>query len=214
MGTIKQGILGGFSGKVGGVIGTSWKGIAVMKAMPQSVANPRTSGQVAQRTKFKAAQMLADGVKIAIIKPQFDRFAQKMSGFNRFMQINVPKFDSTGEPQWGELIFSTGNIGVVSMESASISIGSANISIHWDETVIPSNSLPTDQYVGIVCRKRPGRPNRSYASLPVNHSAGIVTAMLEDVAEVGDEYYCYIVSRRADGTAVSETAFIEATLIP
>ena len=27
MGTIKQGILGGFSGKVGYVIGSSWKGI-------------------------------------------------------------------------------------------------------------------------------------------------------------------------------------------
>jgi hypothetical protein len=32
MGTIKQGILGGFSGKVGTVIGASWKGINYMRS--------------------------------------------------------------------------------------------------------------------------------------------------------------------------------------
>ena len=31
MGTIKQGILGGFSGKVGTVVGSSWKGISYMR---------------------------------------------------------------------------------------------------------------------------------------------------------------------------------------
>ena len=36
MGKIKQGILGGFKGKVGTVIGSSWNGIAYMKGQPQS----------------------------------------------------------------------------------------------------------------------------------------------------------------------------------
>ena len=40
MGTIKQGILGGFSGKVGTVIGGSWKGISYMRSQAQSVKNP------------------------------------------------------------------------------------------------------------------------------------------------------------------------------
>ena len=33
MGTIKQGILGGFSGKVGTVVGSSWKGISYMRGL-------------------------------------------------------------------------------------------------------------------------------------------------------------------------------------
>lgn len=37
MGTIKQGILGGFSGKVGTVIGGSWKGISYMRLQAQSI---------------------------------------------------------------------------------------------------------------------------------------------------------------------------------
>ena len=42
MGTISKGILGGFSGKVGTVIGGNWKGIDYMRSIPASVSNPRT----------------------------------------------------------------------------------------------------------------------------------------------------------------------------
>ena len=55
MGTIKQGILGGFSGKVGTVVGSSWKGISYMRGQAQSVKNPRTAKQMAQRDKFSLA---------------------------------------------------------------------------------------------------------------------------------------------------------------
>jgi len=52
MGTIKKGILGGFSGRVGTVVGSSWKGISYMRSLPQKVKNPRTLLQMNQRTKF------------------------------------------------------------------------------------------------------------------------------------------------------------------
>jgi hypothetical protein len=58
MGTIKKGILGGFSGKVGTVVGASWKGIAYMRSLPQKVKNPRTTGQRSQRSKFSLALKL------------------------------------------------------------------------------------------------------------------------------------------------------------
>ena len=58
MGKIKQGILGGFKGTVGTVIGSSWNGIAYMKGKPRSVKNPRTDAQVQQRNFFKEVQGL------------------------------------------------------------------------------------------------------------------------------------------------------------
>ena len=56
MGTIKQGVLGGFSGKVGTVIGASWKGTAYMRGQATHVKNPRTAAQIAQRTKMEFAR--------------------------------------------------------------------------------------------------------------------------------------------------------------
>ena len=58
MGKIKQGILGGFKGKVGTVIGASWNGIAYMRGLAQSVKNPKTAAQLQQRAFFKDLQGL------------------------------------------------------------------------------------------------------------------------------------------------------------
>ena len=52
MGTIKQGILGGFSGKVGTVIGSSWKGQSVMRGIAPHRTDAKTDKQIAQRQKF------------------------------------------------------------------------------------------------------------------------------------------------------------------
>ena len=58
MGKIKQGILGGFTGKVGTVIGSSWNGIAYMKGLPQSQKDPKTAAQMRQRAFFREVQNL------------------------------------------------------------------------------------------------------------------------------------------------------------
>lgn len=52
MGKINQGILGGFVGKVGNVVGFFWKGQAVMRSLAGSVANPQTEAQQTQRARF------------------------------------------------------------------------------------------------------------------------------------------------------------------
>ena len=53
MGTIKQGILGPFSGKVGTVIGSFWKGIAVMRGIAPSITDAKSYAQLEQRANFK-----------------------------------------------------------------------------------------------------------------------------------------------------------------
>ena len=58
MGKIKQGILGGFRGTVGTVVGSSWNGIVYMKGLPQSQKDPQTAAQMRQRTFFREVQNL------------------------------------------------------------------------------------------------------------------------------------------------------------
>ena len=55
MGKINKGILGGFNGKVGTVVGGSWKGISYMRSLAQSITKSRSGSQVKQRTKFALA---------------------------------------------------------------------------------------------------------------------------------------------------------------
>lgn len=50
MGTIKQGILCGFSDKFGTVVGGSWKGISYMREFAPSVKNPSAEAQMELRS--------------------------------------------------------------------------------------------------------------------------------------------------------------------
>jgi hypothetical protein len=52
MATIKKGILGGFSGKVGTVIGSNWKGIDYIRSLPKSSSKPASLAQKDQRLRF------------------------------------------------------------------------------------------------------------------------------------------------------------------
>lgn len=54
MGKIKTGILGGFQGKLGTVIGSTWRGESIMRALPKTAAKAPTESQRIQRLKFKA----------------------------------------------------------------------------------------------------------------------------------------------------------------
>ena len=89
MAIIKRGILGGFSNKIGNVVGTSWKGISVMRSLPQSVHNPKTEAQVEQRTNFAVASKLGSQLLDAVIKPFWDKRAIRMSGYNLWLQKNL-----------------------------------------------------------------------------------------------------------------------------
>lgn len=86
MGTIKQGILGGFSGKVGTVIGSSWKGISYMKGRAQSTRNPKTAAQTMQRTYFKQLAALIAQLSDEQIHALFPHSVKGMTPRNILMK--------------------------------------------------------------------------------------------------------------------------------
>lgn len=96
MAIIKRGILGGFSNKIGNVVGTSWKGISVMRSLPQSVHNPKTVAQEEQRTNFAVASKLGSQLLDAVIKPFWDKRAIRMSGYNLWVQKNLEVWKEYG----------------------------------------------------------------------------------------------------------------------
>ena len=53
MATFRQGIPGGFSGKVGTVVGSTWKSINYMRALAVNVHDAKSEKQLCQRGKFR-----------------------------------------------------------------------------------------------------------------------------------------------------------------
>ena len=55
MGRIKKGVLNGYRGKIGNIVGYYDKGQYVLRTLPEKVRNPRTEAQMEQRLKVKTA---------------------------------------------------------------------------------------------------------------------------------------------------------------
>lgn len=91
MGIIKRGILGGFQNKVGPVVGTSWKGISVIKSRPVTVANPNTEAQQAQRLAMKQIAAYLRSFGLDNVRLLNNSQAVHMSGYNRCVK-HVNKF--------------------------------------------------------------------------------------------------------------------------
>ena len=88
MGTINKGILGGFSGKVGNIVGGRWKGIDYMRSLGSRRNTAPTDKQKEQQLKFglmsRFQQPLAN-----LLATSFRSYAIKMTGSNNAMSYNL-----------------------------------------------------------------------------------------------------------------------------
>ena len=197
MGVIKQGILGGFSGSVANVVGSSWKGIAVIKAKPLSVANPRTVAQVANRVKFKAGSELASRTLVGIIKPLWDRDAQHMSGFNAWVQTNHNYFDDLGRQIPGTLVISKGNHAKQPITGGEGHIGNFNFHVEWSAATLEGQQLASDKAFILVTRN--DKDEYAISSAEVSRSDEEADIALTSAVDTHTVFNVYLAFQSADG---------------
>jgi len=134
MGKIKQGILGGFKGKVGTVIGSSWNGIAYMKGLPQSQKDPKTAAQMAQRDFFREVQDLVGQLTYEQLVFLFPNSAKGMSRRNLLVkQLSADPLIAEGAKHTDLTdITSLGNAPTADLPDVTITASRSNITITWD----------------------------------------------------------------------------------
>lgn len=147
MGVIKQGILGGFSGSVANVVGSSWKGIAVIKSKPLSVSNPKSPSQTAQRNKLTGVVKAARDLLAALIQPYWNPFAQQESGYNKFVSTNIANFANGVFTTFASFFSMRGSLLGVSLGASTAGAGTNNVIIPWTNNSGQSDALATDECV-------------------------------------------------------------------
>jgi hypothetical protein len=96
MAKIPAGILGRVSGKVGDVVGASWKGIAYIRQFVIP-ANPNTVDQQAERTLFADLVAMAKTLLGNVLQVYWDPFLKKNSGWAHFIGINRKLYTTSGD---------------------------------------------------------------------------------------------------------------------
>lgn len=208
MGKINQGILGGVSGQVGNVIGGTWKGIDYLRIKPSSVANPRTEGQVDQRSKFSTVlrflQPMTDGFKL---------YANKMTQFNAAMSYNLNNAITGAYPNfaidYANSLVTRGNLtgavdGAVSSPSAAI------VDVTWTDNSGSGSALATDKAMILLYNATRGESVFTTAG-PVR-TAGTETISVPS-EYTGEDVEVFLGFISEDGSKVANSSYLGSVTV-
>lgn len=212
MGTINQGILGGFSGKVGTVIGGSWKGINYMRGKAASISNPQTEAQLDQRARFGAALKFLQPLT-AFLRVGFKNYAVRMTAFNSAMSYNLNNALTGTYPEYGidyaSALVSRGSLpGALNPEISSTT--SNVIDFAWDDNSTDSNAMGDDKVLLVVYN-----PPKQQAITVVggNTRAEGSQSITLPASFAGDEVHCFIAFQNASQSVLSNSLHVGSLVV-
>lgn len=214
MGIYKNGILGGFSGKVGTVIGSYWKGRNVMRAVPAHVNNPNTPLQQAARARFALVGRFVAACQGFINVGYANRSATITAGNAAFHDnFNNGAIQGTGTNvslDYTRVSLSSGSH--INPESPAATQGTGHtIAVSWtDNTGVSPEVLSSD--IVMVCLYNPSRNASTYdVSNASRLDASLIIAY--PALWVGDEVHIFIATRNTAGTLVSPTLHVTSLIV-
>jgi hypothetical protein len=212
MGTIKQGILGGFSGKVGSVIGGIWKGICYMRGIALSYTNPQTDAQLAQRQKWSVTMNFLQPLS-EFLKTGFKSYAVKMTGINAAMSYNLRNALTGTYPNiaidYPNALVSRGNLAGVLNQVASSTVA-GTVKFDWEDNSGEIGASALDKTLLVVYN--PTQNQAVTVSQLAERADGTQTVTVPDSFS-GDLVQCYMAYITADGVTVSNSAFAGAVTV-
>ena len=201
MGRIKKGILGGFSGKVGTVVGANWKTVSYIRSLPQNMKNPRTISQRRQRGKFTLVIALLKPLN-ALLRIGWKLYARRQSPFNAATAYTLANAVTGTFPNfqidYTKLLISCGSLPPAA--NCKVDEAGSNVSISWENNSGAGTAKATDTALIAVLNptkgetiivtageKRSTTGGQGTVLLPVNWSGDRVHSYLGFVSENGKE---------------------------
>lgn len=158
MGTYNKGILGAFYGKVGTVIGTTWRGKNVMRSLPRRTNRAATVLQRQQREKFT---MVANFLfPISTIPSRYfgnrGGLRTQKNQATSFLMKEAALHNGT-EPYWDfpKILLTRGDLlGLMSLTATAGT--NQEVTLNWDDNSGQGNALATDKVLAVVYEETSG----------------------------------------------------------
>jgi hypothetical protein len=212
MGTIKQGILGGFSGNVGNVVGGTWKGIDYMRILPARVSNPQTEPQLNQRMKFAVMMKFLQPVS-QFLKIGFKNYAVKMTAINAAFSYNFHAALQGTYPNftidYAKALLAHGNLAPALNPVANSTIA-GTVTFAWEDNSTEIGASPLDKTLIVVYDAT--KNQAVYIDGLTDRAAGTQTVTVPDSFSA-DTVQCYLAFISIDGEMVSDSQFAGAVVV-
>lgn len=203
MGKISQGILGGFSGKVGTVIGSTWKSIHYMRAIATSVKDSRTEKQLIQRSKFLASINFLKTVT-PFVRIGYRNYAYRQSEFNAAMSYML-KYAVTGDGEQATIDFDKTLLAQGSLTTATdaaVQVEAGKATFTWTDNSNTGNAVATDKVMVLAYNK--DKQETVYNTAAATRADGTAELVLP-ASWADDALAVYLAFYSEDGQRVSNS---------
>lgn len=211
MGTIKKGIIGGFAGKVGPVIGSSWKGIPYMKTRPEKVANPRTAGQLDHRGKLVCTIRFLSPLK-QFLKAGFCELAVRMTEFNAAMSYNYHHAVSGSYPEfvidYPRVLVSRGTLA--GALNPQVKAEEGQLTFTWQNNADNIEVMDTDRV--LLLAYHPGRQKAVYLIGGNTRDVGFQQLPIPSLFQE-EELHCYLAFQNMEMTSASNSQWLGSIVV-
>jgi len=152
MARITKGILGGFSGKVGTIVGANWRGQDIIRSTPKPSSRPPSEKQLLQQNKFKLVVSFLQPVT-GIQRKYFGSGSGSKSRVNLAVSYTISEAvqvnGSVPEILFPKVLITKGDLsGFQNVTAAPQS--AQGITLNWEDNSAQGNANATDQ-VNLIC---------------------------------------------------------------
>lgn len=152
MATFNKGILGGFSGKVGNVVGAHWRGLNIMRSVPPRRGPGGTPEQLMQRRKFTTVVQFLQPIR-AFLNRYYGENQGVKSRFNLatayHLQFAVDYVDPDFEMRYNRVMVSKGDLPGAEGLTVSPMAGQV-LAVSWTDNSSQSQAQSTDALLVVV----------------------------------------------------------------
>lgn len=152
MATYKKGILGSFSGSVGPVVGSSFRGKKVLRSKPGKVTTPPTPGQLLQRAKFALTMQFLNPAK-ELLNTYYGTPEGSKSRYNMAVSYHLTEVLFLVADVWkiryAQAMYAKGLL-LPADHLQCISGGTNSLQLTWNNNSAQAGCKPTDQLMVVV----------------------------------------------------------------
>ncbi len=211
MGRISKGILGGFSGKVGTVVGGSWKGIDYMRSKSSRRKGAPTQSQHSQQLKFAICIRVLQSMS-ALLALSFKDYAVKKTGINSALSYTLKNAVTGVYPNFSisftDLLVSRGDLPNILAPVASMDAGSV-LTVNWTDNSGVGSAKPDDK--AILVAYCPAMNQTIYTTGSAFRSAGTDSLLLGSFT--GMQVHTYIGFMSDNGLNIASSIYTGQFLV-
>ncbi len=212
MARYSKGALGAFSGKLGNVVGSSWRSIDYLRSLPKPSNKPASPLQLAQRMKFAMTVGFLQPIKDVLNVGFSDVTLSRLTGYNQGVRAML-KNAITGDYPDFEIDFEKIELSRGSLAGlTNLSIEEVEpyiLSVSWVSVINRFNSFVDDDVLVLLYNK-----SKKLFTIYEDMKRGDEEVRIElPQSFVGDELVCWTFLVKRDGDTTSNSQYVGSVML-